>query len=385
MDSIDNAIMRALNVNMGYKEGENVAIVAQRWSEELGKDKKKEMERSYKVATRMRDVFMSNGIDVNFVEYTPEIADHNKPVTQEVYDRIGSPDVIFMPTAYSLTRSEFASKYSKMGARIASMPLFTMKMFEKGGPMDADYNEIHMRTKELAGKLRKSNYVKIEGEGTEMVVEIDPKWVVVSSGLMTKEVLEEERKEGLHEDKGCCRNLPGAEAYAVPKVDSSTLKGGSNGYFTVKAGWGGSNQLKHDVTFYVKDGRYVDFKGKTKEAQEYIDKEIRPHFAEEGFDLLAELGIGTNRNITPEYIKKHGWNLLLIEKITSDKEDEYVVHFANGNDKPRGLNPVKKHIDWVVPGVNLKFGYKPKSDDGYIPEMHGCPDGFNGSLPSKPR
>jgi leucyl aminopeptidase (aminopeptidase T) len=141
-------------------------------------------------------------------------------------------------------------------------------------------------------------------------------------------------------------NLPGAEAFAVPRH-----RGRTNGYFTVPKGWGGQQPISCEAKFIVKEGVIVDVQGQNSKDQGYIDNEIKPLiFGKPDHNVVAELGIGTNPNVTPQYIKEHGWSALLAEKIIGS------AHFANGNSKAMGgRNDVPVHIDWVVPDVRIEF------------------------------
>ena len=165
-----------------------------------------------------------------------------------------------------------------------------------------------------------------------MVVEIDRENVHVSSGVL--------------DTPGKWGNLPGAEAYAPP-----VHLGKSNGFFTGPAGWGGNAPLPYPLRFTVQGGRFVSVEGENPEAEKFAEEKVRPHlFGAPGYEVLAELGIGTNPNLTAEYIAKKGWSALTAEKIAGS------AHFANGNSfSMGGKNDVPVHIDWVVPGVKLEF------------------------------
>ena len=72
------------------------------------------------------------------------------------------------------------------------------------------------------------------------------------------------------------------------------------------------------------------------------------------FDVLAELGIGTNPSLNRDYILRHGWSTLVAEKIGGS------AHFANGNSKSMGgVNEVPVHIDWVVDQVEITYDFRP--------------------------
>lgn len=332
MNSIDQAIMNMLNVNMGYKEGETVAVVMQEWDNKLGKEVRPAFERSEALCKRIVEIYDKAGIGVELLSYVPSEARSGVDASPELYQNIGTKDIIFMPTAYSLTHTAFRKEQTQKGSRIASMPTFTLDMFEKGGPMDVDYSLINKQTEEIAEVLRNSKYVKVTGEGTCMWVQIDRDLVHVASGLITQE--------------GEMDNLPGAEAYAVP-----VHEGNSNGFFTIPKGWGGVFPLEYDAEFIVLNGRIYGIVGETKKAQDYIDKVVKPEvFGGKDFNILAELGIGTNPNVDSDYIKEHGWSPLTAEKIIGS------AHFANGNSFGMGgKNDVPVHIDWVVPNAKIRY------------------------------
>ena len=56
MDQINQAILNMLKVNMGYQEGESIAVVAQKWSETLGQETKTGFDASYLVAKKIFEV-----------------------------------------------------------------------------------------------------------------------------------------------------------------------------------------------------------------------------------------------------------------------------------------------------------------------------------------
>lgn len=332
MNKIDEAIFNSLKINLGYKPGEKVAIVMQKWNPDFEPGLKQKFEKATELCLRMYQVFRNEGVEVELLVYRPQAARSGVDATADLYEKIGFKDIIFMPTVFSLTHTAFRKTQTEKGSRIASMPGFTLEMFEEGGPMDVDYRLLHHQTEAIAERLRASRLVRILAEDTDITVEIDPSLVHVSSGLLDK--------------PGKYGNLPGAEAYVVP-----VQEGNSSGYFTVPAGWGGPAPLKFSLKFFIEKGRFTEVKGETEEAQQYAESEIKPLiFGGKDFEVLAELGIGTNPNITSEYVLQKGWNTLVAEKIFGS------AHLANGNSKAMGgLNDVPVHIDWVIPGVKLYF------------------------------
>ncbi len=336
MNKTDEAILQALKINMGYQAGEAVAVAGQLWNDRFDPLYKPAFERSLRLGETMAEVFRRAGVSTGWVTYVPEEARNGADATPELYEKAGRPDILFMPTAFSLTHTPFRRSLTEKGVRIASMPNFTLEMFSEGGPMSVDYRELDRRTREVAEKLRAGRFVQISGPGTSMVVEVDTDHIHVSSGLLTR--------------PGAWGNLPGAEAYAPP-----VHEGRSHGYFTVPAGWGGTRPLPFPFTFHVERGRFTRIDGPSEEARRYMEENIHPLiWGANDFDVLAELGIGTNPSLNRDYILRHGWSTLVAEKIGGS------AHFANGNSKSMGgVNEVPVHIDWVVDQVEITYDFRP--------------------------
>lgn len=332
MNDTYRAIWHALTVNMGYREGEEVAIVLQEWRDDTPAGIREKLDRSRELGETMADCFAKNGALVSLYRYQPPLAQNGADAAPELYEQVGTPAVAFLPTVFSLTHTAFRRHLTSLGTRVASMPSFTLEMFAPGGPMDLDYQELHEQTRAMADRLAASPFVRITGPGTTMVVEVDTDHVHCSSGLLTA--------------RGAWGNLPGAEAYAPP-----VHLGRSRGHFTVPAGWGGNFPLPEPLTFRVEGGRMVEVTAESKAGLALIEERILPILrGGEGYDVLAELGLGTNQRLDGAYIAKHGWSTLVAEKIGGS------AHFANGNSLSMGgRNDVPIHIDWVVPGIELEF------------------------------
>ncbi len=331
-DVIDRAIMNALKVNLGYSEGEQVGIVMQEWAQHLGADRMQKFEAAGALCKRMEAVMQKNGVDVRLMSYVPGEARNGVDAAESLYGEAAGLQVLFMPTVFSLTHTPFRRFVTGQGTRVASMPGFTLDMFAAGGPMDTDYRKLAGDTKQIRDRVAASRYITVTGPGTEIRVEIIPETAHASTGMLDK--------------PGAYGNLPGAECYSVPVEDGDT-----NGYFTVPKGWGGPMALPFPVRFTVKNARIAAIEGTDSEQQAWIDEHIKPSvMGEKNFDVLAELGIGTNPNLTPAYVAEHGWSILTAEKISGS------AHFANGNSKGfGGGNDVPVHIDWVVPNVTITY------------------------------
>ena len=326
---MNQTILKTLKENLQYKEGDKVAIIYLEFSDRFDSNLKQFFINSKKISEEMYKVFSENNIDVELLSYVPSEARSGVDVTKEIYEKI-THDIIFMPTVFSLTHTDFTKKQCERGARLASMPKFTLDWFEKDGPMDVDQDKIIALTKEYSDKMRNSSSIVITAPETEITIEINQNLVHESNGIIPK---------------GDCGNLPGAESFTVPR--------NANGYFTIFKGWGGPFPLEHDVKFVVKDCKIVELVGKTEITNKYIAEKVKPLiFGGENFNVLAEFGIGTNSNVTKESLKKYGWSGLLAEKIYG------TVHFANGNSFGMGGdNNVPVHLDWVIENAKIVWDW----------------------------
>ena len=321
-------ILNTLKYNLQYQEGEKVAIIYQEFSDSFDSELKQFFNNSKEISEELYKVFKENNINVELLSYFPTEARSGVDAPKEIYEKAKDKDIIFMPTVFSLTHTEFTKKQCERGARLASMPKFTLQWFEKSGPMDVDQDKIIALSKEYSDKMKNSSQVIIKAPETEITIEINNNLIHESTGIIPK---------------GDCGNLPGAEVFCVPK--------NANGFFTIFKGWGGPFSLEHDVKFIVKDCKITNLVGKTKEANKYIEEKVKPLiFKEKNFNVLAEFGIGTNPNVTKDSLKKYGWSGLLAEKIYG------TVHFANGNSFGMGGdNNVPVHLDWVIENVKLEW------------------------------
>jgi leucyl aminopeptidase (aminopeptidase T) len=321
-------ILKTLKQNLQYQEGEKVAIIYQEWSDTFDNSLKQNFDNSKKISKEIYQVFKENNIDVELFSYIPTEARSGVDAPEEIYEKAKDKDIIFMPTVFSLTHTDFTKKQRKRGARLASMPKFALEWFEKDGPMDVNMEKIIASTKEYSDKMRNSSSVTITAPETEITIEINNNLVHESNGIIPK---------------GDCGNLPGAEAFCVPK--------NANGHFTIFKGWGGPFPLEENVKFIVKDCKIIELVGKTEQANKYIEEKVKPLiFKEKKFNVLAEFGVGTNPNVTKESLKRYGWSGLLAEKIFG------TVHFANGNSAGMGGdNNVPVHLDWVIENAEMEW------------------------------
>lgn len=298
------------------QKNEKVIIIYQEPPENCSEEYLKDFNDSKEVCEIILTACEKEGISGEIASYVPEIL-RNGVEPPEHFSVQG--DIIIAPTVFSITHTSFAKNLT--ARRVATLPGFKPYMFQTIG----NKKELCKITNEYYNKLKQANNVRITGDTTDIAIEINPKLVLQSTGFFDNP-----------DDK--IENIPGAEVFCVPK--------NANGYFTVPVGFGGDQALPSPITFFIENNVFTKFEGDSK----VIEKYITPLFAGQNFNVLAELGIGTNSNITEDYIRKTGWSTLLAEKIYGS------AHFANGNSKGMGGdNDVPVHIDWVVPNIRIEF------------------------------
>ncbi len=347
-DKMEGVMMKALHNNLGYRPKEKVVIVAQRWASSLSVDTKEVLGRSVDLCEQLSRVYSVAGVNVSLMTYVPSAPGSTVNPTPELYERIeryedvfGVPEIVIAPCAYSITHTKFREEQNKKGSRIATMSNSSLAMFTPGGPFDVegDFHRIVDETLEIADKLRQSRYVRVAGINADLLIHVDQNLVHAGTGLITQ--------------PGSIDNWLGAEAFAVPVHPCAG--GESRGWFKVPAGWGGRDQLKYDARFTIERARFVgvESKNRVRGGQEWIDSTLKPMiFGGPGYDVLAELGIGTNPSISSEYLMQN-WSVAVAEKMRNSGKGKRTVHLAHGNTKGMGgTNDVPIHQDFLVLDVD---------------------------------
>ena len=100
----------------------------------------------------------------------------------EVAELMQKFDVVFCPTAKSLTHTDARRAASAKGVRIATFPGITKDVMIRG--MNADYKAISKRTIKLQKILEKGKKVSVTAPaGTDISFEITGRKVIPSKGL----------------------------------------------------------------------------------------------------------------------------------------------------------------------------------------------------------
>jgi leucyl aminopeptidase (aminopeptidase T) len=298
LTKLDTASMIAIKDCMGVKLNEKILVITDEIKREIGLS-------LYENAIR-------SGYFALLVEMKSGKINGEEP-TAEVAELMQKFDVVFCPTAKSLTHTDARRAASAKGVRIATFPGITKEVMIRG--MNADYKSISKRTIKLKEILETGSRIKVTAQaGTDISFSIKGRTAYASKGLFHA--------------KGESGNLPTGETFLAP------VEGTSNGVFVTDGSFAGLGLIKKsNIRIEVESGYATKITGgvlakKLTKMLDAVGKEARN---------IAEFGIGTNDSA------KLSGVLLEDEKVMG------TIHIALGNNVSMGgsIN-VPIHLDGVV-------------------------------------
>ena len=295
---LDTASQIAIRDCMGAKKNEKILVITDELKREIG--------------LSLHENAIRLGYFSLLVEMKSGKINGEEPPSQ-ITELMQKFDVVFCPTAKSLTHTDARRNASSKGVRIATFPGITKDVMIRG--MNADYKAISKRTIKLQKILEKGKEVRVTAPaGTDISFKISGRKIIPSKGLFHA--------------KGESGNLPTGETFLAP------VEGTSNGVFVVDGSMAGLGLIKNaNIRIEVKDGYATKISGgilakKLKTMLDKIGKEARN---------IAEFGIGTNDSA------KLSGVLLEDEKVMG------TIHIALGNNVSMGGSVnVPIHLDGVV-------------------------------------
>lgn len=316
LTKLDTASRIAIKECMGTKKNESVLIITDELKNEIGYSL---YENALALGHKALYIEMKSG-KVNGEEPPAEIA--------ELMQKF---DVVFCPTAKSLTHTDARRSASAKGVRIATFPGITKDVMIRG--MNADYKKISRLSIKLKNILEEGHFVRVTAPaGTDISFEIAGRTAFASKGLFHK--------------KGESGNLPTGETFLAP------IEGTANGVFVVDGSMAGLGLIKNaNIKIEVKDGYAGKISGGT------LASKLKKMLDKEGKDArsIAEFGIGTNDSA------KLSGVLLEDEKVMG------TIHIALGNNISMGgkVN-VPIHLDGVVKKPTVWLDDKKIMDNGNL-------------------
>jgi len=340
-EKITQGIVDMLNVNMGLKSGEKVLVITdvptvEEWLKYDSGRLTEFVERSILakiVSEVVKDSFPN--CSVEFFSYL-SAGMHGSEPEEKAGEKMKAVDVVVAITTYSLTHTEARENATKVGTRIASMPMFMPEMFYSEGPMAADYYKIEEETKRIAERITKSQEATVTSPGgTDIRFSIAGRKGGVDAGIFTK--------------RGAWGNLPSGEAYCAP------VEGTGEGKLVVEVNW--YPGLEESMTLIFKKGNVVELTGGGEVGAEFrrllkFDKNEEPYVSRRN---LAELGVGTNPNA------RRPDNVLEAEKIKG------TVHLAIGDSSHIGGKvSADLHQDFIIHQPTVMLDRKTMMKDGKL-------------------
>jgi leucyl aminopeptidase (aminopeptidase T) len=304
---------KALKLNMGASDNENVLIVFDETTEEIA-DALIKAAKLHNLEVTSEKIALTGGHGVE----PPE------PVCRLMLEH----KLILAPTMYSLTHTDAVRNAVKNGARAATLPGINSEIFLQG--LAADPYELHSKGEKWCRKLDDASKVNVKtSKGTDITFSVNKYKAENDDGLITK--------------PGIFGNLPAGEAFIAPDETSAS------GIIVFDGTIGGQEgeDISSEVVLTLENGRIADFgfekttdRGRIRAGKLY---DTLIPYGPDAF-LLAEFGIGTNSTL------KMSGNLLGDEKLDN------TVHFAFGNNcSMGGSNNVKVHIDCLVLNPEIVF------------------------------
>jgi leucyl aminopeptidase (aminopeptidase T) len=316
LSKLDSASAIAIRDCMGAKKNEKILVITDEIKREIGLS-------LHKNAIRL-------GYESLLVEMKSGKINGEEP-SDVVAELMQKYDIVFCPTAKSLTHTDARRSASAKGVRIATFPGITKEVMIRG--MNADYKSISKRTVKFTQILETGKIIRVTAPaGTDISFSIAGRKAYASKGLFHA--------------PGESGNLPTGEAFLAP------VEGSSNGVFVVDGSMAGLGLIKNaNIKIEVEKGFATKITGGT------LANKLKVMLDKVGKDArnIAEFGIGTNDSA------KLSGVLLEDEKVMG------TIHIALGNNVSMGGSVnVPIHLDGVVKKPTVWMDSKLIMKDGKL-------------------
>ena len=250
--------------------------------------------------------------DAAIVRYRPGDQFSEEPPSP-VAAAMRDADVVFAPTANSLSHTQARSGATDAGARVATLPTITESVFETG--LNADYDRIADACADIYSQVADAEAVRVVTDrGTDITLETGPADWYQDTGIVR--------------EPGEMTNLPAGEVFTSPTSADGTFV--VDGTMRPHGLLDGTDPIEIEVEA-----------GQVTAISDPAVREEIESAAETAGDAaynLAELGIGTNTGVTE-----------LVGSVLLDEKAAGTVHIAVGDDHAIGGDteaPI--HLDGVI-------------------------------------
>lgn len=293
---LDRAVKTVVRQCMGIQPGEDVLVVCNPVTEEIG--------------ALMRIEAQGEGADATLAVISERDSAAAEP-PQAVAAAMAAADVVLAPTIQSLSHTAARKIASEAGVRIGTLPGVTEEML--GRLMTGDLEEIRRRGWAVVTALNRGSEARITcGHGSDLRIGLEGRLGIVDAGELG--------------NRGAFGNLPCGEGFIAP------LEGTTEGTLVVDGSIAGVGLLETPVELTVRGGHLVEATG--EDGAQLM--ELLTIHGEDGTNV-AELGIGTNEEA------------ILTGNILEDEKILGTCHVAFGASAAiGGTVQVPVHLDVVV-------------------------------------
>jgi len=252
MADLQTVARQVLSENMDAAAGESLVIVTDTDKQKIGR--------------ALFEAGVDLDLEAGIVEMPPMERSGMEPPAF-VAAAMREADIVVAPTSASLTHTRAREAATETGARVATMPGITERMFGEGA-ITADYNEVRRLTAELADRLTTADVARVETGAEVLTMSLTGREGIPSDGLIRA--------------PGESGNLPSGEGYIAPVEDSA------EGAIAFDGGLVGVGTLDEPVVVRIESGSVASVEGPS--AEQFLE-------ATEGEDCarrVGELGLGTN-------------------------------------------------------------------------------------------
>jgi leucyl aminopeptidase (aminopeptidase T) len=305
-DELEMAVRAVAQDCLGIASGEQVLIVCNPATQELGEGLRVETQRAGADAT---------------LAVIAERDSHGAEPPAPIAAAMIAADVVLAPTVQSLSHTAARKAASEAGVRIATLPGVTAEMLAR--VMGAEMAELRRRGRAVAAALDCGEEARITcAHGSDLRLGIEGRRAIPDAGELT--------------EPGAFGNLPCGEGFIAP------MEGTGEGTLVVDGSIAGVGQLDAPVTLTVRAGHLTEATGT---AGATLLQLLTAH-GSDGTNV-AELGIGTNEKA------------ILTGNILEDEKILGTAHVAFGaSEAIGGTVQVAVHLDCVVLEPTLEIDGK---------------------------
>ena len=308
---LERALGAVIDHCLGVREGEDVLVVADPPSRELGE--------------AMRDVAQCHGADATLA-LVEERASHGAEPPRSVAAAMRAADAFVAPTAKSLSHTRARREATEAGVRCATLPGVTADMLAR--VMAVDFERLRARSAAVARRLDEAAGARLTcPRGTDLTLDLAGRRGIADDGDLRA--------------PGAFGNLPCGEGFVAPAGGEGVL---------VASSLAAIGLADPPARLTVAGGRLTGAEG---EPGERLLRLLREH-GDAGTNL-AELGVGTNDRAT------------LTGNVLEDEKVLGTAHVAFGASQAiGGTVSVPVHLDCVVLDATLAIGDETILEDGRL-------------------